>query len=96
MEKIKITAGDILKEEFLEPLGISQYKLAHDIGVSQMLISKIVRGKTAITADIAVRLSLYFGTTPQFWLNVQNICDVREAEEKLKQKNICISAFCPA
>jgi len=96
MKKIKITAGDILKEEFLEPLKISQYKLAHDISVSQMLISKIVHGKTAITADIALRLSLYFGTTPQFWLNIQNICDLREAEENLKQNAINIVAFCPA
>lgn len=95
-EKIKVAVGDILKEEFLEPLRISQYKLARDIGVSQMLISKIIRGKTAVTADMALRLSLYFGTTPQFWLNMQNICDLMKAEENLKRNHISIAAFCPA
>ena len=95
MNNITITVGEILKEEFLIPLKISQYRLAHDIGVSQMLISKIVRGKTSLTADIAVRLAKYFNTTPQFWLNMQNICDIRKAEENLVKNNICISAFCP-
>lgn len=95
-KKKKISVGEILKEEFLEPLEISQYKLAHDIKVSQMLISKIIHGKTSLTADIAVRLACYFGTTAEFWLNIQNICDIRAAEEKLKESNICITAFAPA
>jgi addiction module HigA family antidote len=95
MDNIKIKVGEILKEEFLEPLGVSQYKLARDIGVSQTLVSKIVRGKTALTADIAVRLSRYFGTTAEFWLNMQNICDIRAAEEKLEANNIYITAFAP-
>ncbi|MBQ9236098.1 MAG: HigA family addiction module antidote protein [Alphaproteobacteria bacterium] len=95
-KKENLTAGDVLKEEFLKPFGVSQYKLANDIGVSKMLISKIINGQCAISADVAVRLAKYFGTTPEFWLNMQNACDVRIAEDKLKEKKITIPAFCPA
>ncbi len=92
----EITVGDILKEEFLEPLQISQYKLAKDLKVSRMQISKIVRGNASVTADMALRLAAYFGTTPQFWLNLQNIVDIRKAEENFALNHIEISAFCPA
>lgn len=88
MGKIKVTAGDFLKEEFLLPLGISGYKLAKDLKVSKTLISNILKGKTSISPDMAVRLSLYFGTTPKYWLNVQNLCDIQEAEERIKDLNI--------
>lgn len=95
-KKENMTAGDVLKKEFLEPFGISQYKLANDICVSKMLISKIINGQCAISADVAVRLAKYFGTTPEFWLNMQNSRDVRMAENKLKEKKITIPAFVPA
>jgi addiction module HigA family antidote len=91
MKKIMITSGEVLKEEFLEPLGISNYKLAQEIHVSSTLIGKIVNGKTAITANIALRLATFFGTTPEFWLNLQNLCDLQIAEEELERQKIVIT-----
>ena len=66
-----IHPGEILMEEFLEPMGISQYRLAKDISVSPRRINEIVHGKRAITADTALRLGRFFGMSPQFWLNLQ-------------------------
>lgn len=93
MKKIKVTAGEILKEEFLDQLNISQYRLANEIKVSKTLINKIVKGKTSITPDIALRLSMFFGTTAEFWLNIQNFCDLEKAEEDLKAEKIKIQSF---
>jgi len=71
-KKIKVIhPGEILKEEFLKPFKISQYKLAKDINVSVMRINEIVHGKRAITADTALRLGKYFKMSPRFWLNLQ-------------------------
>ena len=61
----------MLLEEFLEPAGLSQYRLAKDISVPPRRINEIVHGKRAVTADTALRLARYFGTTPRFWLNLQ-------------------------
>ncbi len=77
-----IHPGEILKEEFLVPMGISAYSLAKEIGIPQSRISSIVRGKRAITADTAIRLSRFFGTTPDFWLNLQCMYDIEEEENK--------------
>ena len=66
-----IHPGEILKTEFLEPMGLSQNKLAKEIGVPPRRINEIVHGKRAITADTALRFSKFFGTTAQFWLNLQ-------------------------
>jgi antitoxin HigA-1 len=63
--------GEILQEEFLKPLGLSQYRVAKSIGVPPRRINEIVHGKRAVTADTALRLARYFGTTPEFWLNLQ-------------------------
>jgi len=63
--------GEILAEDFLEPLGLSQYRLAKDIGVPARRINEIVLGKRGVTADTALRLARYFGTTPDVWLNLQ-------------------------
>ena len=72
MKKLKnIHPGDVLKEEFLKPLGISAYRLCMDIGVPQTRISEILKGNRSITADTALRLSKYFGNTPNFWLGLQ-------------------------
>lgn len=71
-----IHPGEILEEEFLKPLGISQYQLAKDIAVSRLRISEIVRGQRAVTADTALRLAEYFGTSPEFWLNLQSRYDL--------------------
>lgn len=70
-------------EEFLEELGISQYRLAKEVHVPQIRISEIVRGKRGITADTALRLGRYFRTSAQFWLNLQTRYDLETAEEQL-------------
>jgi len=67
-----IHPGEILRTEFLEPLGLSQNRLAREIGVPPRRINEIVHGKRAISADTAVRLSKFFGTTAQLWLNLQS------------------------
>ncbi len=72
--------GEILLEEFLQPLGISQNKLARSMKVSPRRVNEIVHGKRAITADTAIRLSLVLGTTAQFWTNLQAAYDLEEAE----------------
>jgi len=66
-----IHPGEILMDDFLKPLGISQYRLAMDTGISQMSVSKIVRGKQAITAETALRLGRYFGMSAAFWAGLQ-------------------------
>ena len=79
MKKLKnIHPGDVLKEEFLTPLGISAYRLSMDIGVPQTRISEILKGNRSITADTALRLSKYFGNSPNFWLGLQNDFDIEE------------------
>jgi len=73
MKKMKpIHPGEVLLEEFLNPMGISQYRLAKDISVPARRINEIVHGKRSITADTALRLGRYFGTTAQFWMNLQD------------------------
>lgn len=74
--------GEILMEEFLKPMEISQYKLAKDIKVSPRRINEIVHGIRALTANTALRLSLYFGTSPQFWLNLQVHYDLEVEKDK--------------
>lgn len=74
-----IHPGEILLEEFLKPMGISINKLAREIGVPPGRISTIVNGKRAITADTALRLAVYFGTSPELWLNLQADYDLRIA-----------------
>ena len=77
-----IHSGEILQEEFLEPMGISQYRLAKDVSVPPRRINEIVHGKRAISADTALRLARYFGMEAQFWLNLQSAYDIRVAQEK--------------
>ena len=66
-----IHPGEVLLDDFLEPLGLSQYRLAHDISVPPRRINEIVHGKRGVTADTALRLARYFGTSERFWLNLQ-------------------------
>jgi len=75
--------GEILKEEFLDPLAISQYRLSKDISVPPRRINEIVLGKRAITADTALRLGRFFGMSPQFWLNLQAHYDLEVEKDKL-------------
>lgn len=78
-----IHPGEILLEEFLEPLELSQYRLAHDISVPPRRINEIVHGKRAISADTALRLARYFGTTDRFWLNLQARYDLEQERDSL-------------
>ena len=75
--------GEVLLEEFLHPMGISQNRLARDIGVPPRRINEIVHGKRAVTADTALRLSRYFGTSDSFWMGLQADYDLEEARERL-------------
>ena len=78
-----VCPGEILLEEFLAPLGLSQYRLAKDISVSPRRVNEIVHGSRRISADTALRLGRYFGTTPQFWLNLQSKFDLETEMDKL-------------
>ena len=81
MEKLKnITPGEILQEEFLNPMGISQYRLAKEINVPQTRISGIINNSRRITADTALRLSLFFGNSAKFWLGLQDDFDIENAQ----------------
>jgi antitoxin HigA-1 len=79
-----IHPGEILLEEFLNPMGISQYKLAKDISVHPRRINQIVHGKRSISADTALRLSKYFGQSERFWLNLQARYDLEVEKDKLE------------
>lgn len=78
-----IHPGEILLEEFLEPMGISQYRLAKDIGVPPRRINEIVHGKRGVTADTALRLGLFFGTSAKFWMNLQTSYDLESEKDRL-------------
>jgi addiction module HigA family antidote len=81
-----ITPGEILDEEFLKPMGITQYRLAKDISVPPRRINEIVKGKRAITADTALRLGKYFSLAPQFWLNLQTHYDLEQEQARLEKR----------
>ena len=78
--------GEVLLEDFMKPLGLSQYRLAQDIGVAHNRISPIVNGKRSITVDAAMRLARYFGTSAAVWLRLQDRYDLEVAEEELSQR----------
>lgn len=78
-----IHPGEVLAEDFLAPLALSQYRLAQDISVPPRRINEIVHGKRAISADTALRLARYFGTTDQFWLNLQARYDLEAQRDRL-------------
>lgn len=78
-----IHPGEILLREFLEPLGLSQYRVAHDVSVPPRRINEIVHGKRAITADTALRLGRYFGMSAEFWLNLQARFDLEVERDRL-------------
>ncbi|HZX14405.1 MAG TPA: HigA family addiction module antitoxin [Thermodesulfobacteriota bacterium] len=78
-----IHPGEVLLEEYLKPMGISQYRLAKEINVDPRRINAIVNGERAITADTALRLSRYFGTSERFWLNLQAHYDLEVQKDEL-------------
>ena len=81
-----ITPGEILEEDFLKPMGLSQYRLAKDIGVPARRINEIVKGERAITADTALRLGRFFKMSAQFWLNLQSHSDLEIMEGRLGRR----------
>jgi addiction module HigA family antidote len=78
--------GEILREEFLEPMGISAYRLALDLRVSAPTVNDIVREKRGITPEMAARLAKYFGTSEQFWLNLQDAFAVHQVKKKYSRE----------
>ncbi|WP_199037421.1 HigA family addiction module antitoxin [Glycomyces salinus] len=88
--------GEILAEEFLEPLGISQYRLAMALGAPPRRINEIVHGKRRISADTALRLARYFGTSDRFWMNLQNRYDLEIERDRLGNDLSRIKPFAAA
>jgi addiction module HigA family antidote len=76
------TPGEVLKEDFLDAMGLTAYELAKSIGVDPMRISRIINGTRTITADTAIRLSRYFGNSAEYWINLQSLYDLDVAKEK--------------
>ena len=81
-----IHPGEILEEEFLKPMGITAYKLSQAIGVPQTRTSQILKGRRRITADTALRLAKFFGTSSKFWLGLQNDYDIEEEKRNIKKE----------
>lgn len=90
------TPGEILLEEFLKPMGITQYRLAKEIGVSQRRIGEIVAGKRTVTADTGLRLSRFFGTSDGFWVGLQTDYDTAQAKDALSDVLSRIRRYEPA
>lgn len=89
MEEIRIPPvhpGEVLFEDFLKPLGISQYRLAKEMKVYPRKINEIVHGKRSITADTALRLSRYFGTTAELWMNLQALYDLEKTRDEIEEQ----------
>ena len=94
MKKLRnIHPGEVLLEEFLNPLDISAYRLSKDTGIPQTRISAIIKGNRRVTADTALRLAKYFGNSPKFWLGLQDDFDLEEENENLKNKLNSIRHF---
>lgn len=81
-----IHSGEVLLEDFMKPLGLSQYRLAQDLGMPALRISQIVHGKRAVTADTALRLARYFGTSAHVWMRLQARYDLEQAEARLADR----------
>jgi len=83
-----VTPGEMLKEEFLAEYGLSQSRLAKAIGISPNRITEIINNRRRITADTALRLGLYFGNSPEFWMNLQAHYDLKMAQRNLKPEDV--------
>ena len=94
MEKLKnIAPGEILQEEFLVPMGISQYRLAKELNIPQARVSSIINGSRRITADTALRLSLFFGNSAKFWLGLQADFDIENLQSSAYMQINPVRAF---
>jgi len=80
-----VSPGELLKEEFLDPMGISVYRLSKDTGLSQTRLGQLVKGKRGMTAESAVKLGKFFGIAPEFWMNLQSLYDIEEAQKQYKK-----------
>ena len=84
MDKLpNVHPGEVLLEEFMKPAGLTAYRVAKDTRMAQTRLSEIIRGRRRVTAETALRLAKYFGTSAQFWLGLQNDCDLEEQSESL-------------
>lgn len=90
-----ITPGDVLREEFLEPMGISGRQFAREPGVPANRISRLLKGERTLTAETAIVLAKRLNTSPEFWLNLQNSHDLEKAYDTLKAKGIPLSDYSP-
>ena len=81
-----IHPGEVLKEEFLEPMGISVYRLAKETSLSQTRIGQIIKGERSITAETAVKLGKFFSVPSEFWMNLQTFYDIEEAQKRYKKE----------
>jgi addiction module HigA family antidote len=88
-----IHPGEVLKEEFLEPMGITVYRLSKETGLSQTRISQIVKGERSITAETALKLGKFFDVPPEFWMNLQALYDIEEAQKRYKKDIESIHTF---
>lgn len=94
MEKLRnIHPGEVLKEEFLEPLEISAYRLSKETFIPQTRVGEILKGRRRITADTALRLAQYFGTSAKFWLGLQDDYDIEEEKNSKQKELLNISPF---
>ncbi len=86
MRQLKnIHPGEILKEEFLDPMGISAYRLSKETGLSQTRLGQLIKGKRSMTAETAVKLARFFEVPPEFWMNLQSFYDIEEAQKRYKK-----------
>ena len=90
MHRTPTHPGEILKEEFLEPMGITQSRLARELHTSFRAINELVNEKRGITTEMALKLARYFGTTPELWLNLQNQYDLYRVRSKKEKEIACI------
>ena len=87
MRKISnIHPGEILREEFLRPMGITAYRLSKETGIDQTRISEVIRGKRSLSVDTALRFAAFFGNSPEFWINLQNHYDIQEKRRQMQSK----------
>ena len=85
LQREPTTPGEILSEEFLKPLGMTQAELAEHLGCDVKVVNRIVNGRTSVTAEMAIRLGAAFRMSPEFWLNAQQAVDIYEAGRRLKR-----------
>lgn len=90
---LPVHPGEVLLVDFLKPLGISQYRLAKEMKVYPRKINEIVHGKRAVTADTALRLSRYFGTSAELWMNLQALYDLQTTQDEIDEQLATIEPF---